>query len=256
MKRLIFAVGLAFAVPVAAAPVDGTWKIDLSSAQLNDRQQISSIVNGVYRCSTCRPAYAIPADGKFHAVANQPGLDALAVRVVDARTVAFEDRKGGRSTGTTTLTVAPDGRTSKMSWKSVGANGKVVTGEGTQVRVAAGPKGSHAMSGTWRNAKIQQVDDAGLTMTMKEAGGMLHVSYPTGESFQARIGGPAVPIKGDLAGTMASVRRTGPNTLVETDLVKGKVVAVTTMTMVNPTTMTFVSEDKRRGGVTRYTAHK
>lgn len=256
MKRLLFALGVACAVPAAAAPVDGTWKIDLSSAKLNTRQQISSIVNGVYRCSTCLPAFSIPADGKFHAVANQPGVDAQSVRVIDARTVSFEDKKGGRSTGSSTLTVAPDGKTSKVSWKSVGANGKVVSGEATQVRVAAGPAGSHAISGTWRAAKVEQVDEAGLTMTMKEAGGMLHVSYPTGESYDARIGGAAVPIKGDLAGAMASVRRTGPMTLVQTDSVKGKVVSVTTMAMVNPTTMTFVSEDRRRGGVTRYTAHK
>ncbi len=143
-----------------------------------------------------------------------------------------------------------------MISEEVGANGKVITTQELRRRVAPGPRGSHAISGSWRDAKIEKVDEAALIITFKETGDVLHMSTATGESYDARIGGPAVPIKGDPDGTMASVRRTNSMTLVETDTVTGKVAGVNTMTIANPTTMKITSEDRQRGGVSSFVAHK
>jgi hypothetical protein len=47
----------------------------------------------------------------------------------------------------------------------------------------------------------------------------------TGQSFDAKFDGPAVPIKGDLGGTTASVKKTDSG-FEETDSRDGKVVGV------------------------------
>ncbi len=80
---------------------------------------------------------------------------------------------------------------------------------------------------------------------------------PTGESYQARIGGPAVPIHGDSAGTMIAVRRLGPATLQETSMRGGKTVSVTTMTLARDgKTMDVVNENKVQGTRMSYKSKK
>ena len=258
MKRqLIALLGLAISTPAMAGPFDGTWKADANSTQLNARLKVQSISNGVYRCSSCIHPFSIPADGKPHAVLlDENGKNVESVSVINARTIVIKDTKGNQLIETSTLTAMPDGKSLRVITKEIGANGKIITTQELRRRVAPGPRGSHAISGSWQDYKIEKVDETALIITLKETGGVLHMSTATGQSYEARIGGPAVPIKGDRGGTMASLRRTAPMTLVETDTVKGKVVAVNTMVIVSPTTMKVASEDRQRGGVDRFVAHK
>ena len=256
IREMMFVLGLAIALPATAGPFDGTWKGDVGLTQLNTRARVWSISNGVYRCASCTPPFSFRADGKPHSVPAGEGVDAQSVRVVDQRTVLFKAVKGGQTIATHTIVVTPDGKSLRVNSQEVGANGKIVTSEKLERRIAAAPKGSHAVSGSWRDAEIKRADDAILTITFKETGGVLHMKQGTGESYDARIGGPAVAVKGDREGTMVSLRRTAPMTIVETDIVKGKVTAVNTMVIVNPTTMKIRSEDKQNGGVELWVAHK
>jgi hypothetical protein len=256
MRHLMLVLGLAIAVPAMAGSFDGTWRADVSQTQLNTPLRIWNISNGVYRCSSCKPSFTVRADGKPHSVPVGEGFDAESVSVVDDRTVLFKEVKGGQTIGTYKLAAMPDGKSLRVTSQELGANGMVVTSQKVERRIAAAPKGSHPASGTWKDAKIERADESILTITMKETDGVLHLKQGTGESYAARIGGPAVPVKGDREGTMVSLRRTAPMTLVETDTVKGKVVGVSTMILVNPTTMKFVGEDKRTGGVEHWVAHK
>ena len=57
------------------------------------------------------------------------------------------------------------------------------------------------------------------------------MSSPTGQSFDAKLDGTATPIKGDLGGTTASVKKTGDNTYEETDTRGGKVISVSDITV-------------------------
>lgn len=255
IKQVMFVLGMAMAVPATAGPFDGTWKANVGSAQLKTSARVWSISNGVYRCASCTPPFSLSADGKPHSLPAGEGADAESVRVVDTRTVLMKMVKGDQTIATHTLVAMPDGKLLRVTSQEVGANGKVVTSQKVERRVAAGPKGSHAASGTWKDAKVERADAAILTITMKETDGVLHVKEGTGESYDARIGGPAVPIKGDREGAMVSLRRTAPMTIVETDTVKGKVVAVTTMVVVNPTTMK-IRADEQNEGVELWVAHK
>jgi hypothetical protein len=91
-------------------------------------------------------------------------------------------------------------------------------------------------------------------VTFNVVGNTLHMTTPTGQSYVAVFGGPAVAIMGDPGGTVASVRKSGPATIVETDRRAGKVVSVTTMTVRPDGKMAFTSIDPLHGTKISYLA--
>lgn len=248
-------IAAALATPAnAASPFDGTWKIDLGTAKLPDKPDVFLLKDGVYECQSCAPAFKVKADGAFHPVTGQPYYDSVAIKVVDPHTVAETDRKGAKTAVTSTSTVSADGQTLSFAFKDMtAASGAVVTGKGTEARVAKGPAGSHALSGSWKMTSLSNFSDNGLALTFKEEAGGLMMSQPTGQSYHASWGGPAVPIKGDAASTMAAVKKIDAHSFQETDTRAGKVVMVITATVAaDGKTMTADIDDRLRGSHASY----
>ena len=256
IKTVLMATAGALATPALAAPIDGTWLVDMKATQYSAKPKMRALASGIYNCSTCAPAFSVPADGKFHAIKGSPYGTEIAVKVIDAKSVAYEYRAKGKPTGSDIGTVSADGKSMVWSSKAIEDNGTVVASEGMDVRLAPGPKGSHAISGSWRTGKANSIDAKALTVSFKDTGTMFHTSQPTGYSSVAPIGGKPVPIIGDSSGTMVSVRRVGPTTYVTTNWLKGKQLSAMTIHVVNSTTISAVNEDKMTGRVTRYTATK
>ena len=218
----------ALASPAMAASIDGTWKIDLKSAKLDRKPDVFMIKDGMYHCGTCKPALDVKADGQWHKVAGHDYYDEAMFEVVDDHTTKEAYKKNGKLVTEGTTTVSGD----KLAYDFTDmSTGKTVNSKGTALRVGKATPGLHAMSGSWRNTSVDSVSEAGMTMTYKTTGDMLWFSMPSGVSFNAKLGGPAVPIKGDNGGTMAAVKMAGPNTLVETDTRGGKTVTVVTSTV-------------------------
>lgn len=254
-KVVLFAFGL-LATPALAAPIDGTWLVDISSAQLSAKPKMRNLAGGVYRCSSCAPAFTVPADGKFHAIKGDPYGTEVSVKPIDASSVAFEYQAKGKPTGSSVGTVSADGKSMTWSSKSMEDNGTVTSSEGSDVRIAPAPKGAHAISGSWRNGKVTAMDAKALTVSFKDDGKMFHSMSPTGNSYDAPIGGKPVPIAGDTTGTLVSVRRAGPTTYMTSNWLNGKQMSATTIRVLNPKEISFSVEDKRTGRVTRYSAAK
>ena len=63
-----------------------------------------------------------------------------------------------------------------------------------------------------------------LTVTYTQTAEGLKMSSPTGQSYDAKFDGKAVPIVGDTANTMASIKRIDARTIEETDTRDGKIV--------------------------------
>lgn len=220
---------LAAAAP-APSPFDGTWKTDMSSIKFPTRPRVMLVKDGVFTCSSCVPAYSLKADGAFHPVAGHPENDEMSVKVMDARTVEEVDRKGGRTVGTAKIVLASDGRTATVRWTDTTNPGAPkASGESVNTRVAPAPAGAHPLSGGWLAVKAQGSDTA-ITQTIKLEGDRLTMTTPTGQSYVARIDGPAAPFKGDPTVTTVSVKRTGPLELVETDFYDGKPISEMRMT--------------------------
>lgn len=259
MKTLLCAGLLALVCPLSAlaqSAFDGTWKIDTGQVQLPKKPDVIVLQNGRYECKTCAPAIDIKADGQDQAVTGHPYFDSMSIQVVDEHTVKETQKKNGKVVGTSTTTIAPDGKSGHFEFTdSSNTNADPVTGKGDLKQVAKGPAGSHAISGSWLTTDLSNFSDNGLLFTYKMADGQLSMTTPTGQSYQAKTDGSEVPYKGDPGITSVAVKQMGKNTLVETDKRNGKVIAIIHST-VEPDgkTMKVTFDDKLRGQAVSYVA--
>jgi hypothetical protein len=244
------------ATPAATADaIAGTWKADLASAEFEDQPDVYLLKDGQYSCSTCNPPLTVAADGKFHAVADRPYYDSMAVTVVDDRTVKFERKKGDRDVGSSTWQLSPDGNTLNVEFVDKSA-ATPVTGKGTSTRVAAAPAGAHPTSGTWKANRLASLSDEGLTFSYAVDGDTITNKSGDGTGFEAKIGGPDVPVEGDESGLTVAVTRGADGSLVETYKRAGKVVGVATLSVGADGKLSGVYENKVQNSTTRYTASK
>ncbi|MEO8175396.1 MAG: hypothetical protein ABI626_01900 [Sphingomicrobium sp.] len=235
--------------------IAGNWKADLASAKFEASPDVYLLKDGQYVCSSCKPPMTTPADGKFHAVADRPYYDSLAVTVVDPNTVKFERKKGDRDVGSSTWQVSSDGKTLNAEFVDKTA-ATPVTGKGTSTRVAAGPAGSHAVSGTWKANVLNSLSDEGLAFTYEVDGDTIRNKAGDGTGYEAKIGGPDVAVTGDQSGLMVAVTKPSDNTYLETFKRAGKVVGAATTTVGADGKLSTVYENKLQGSTTRYTASK
>ena len=242
--------------PAAAADAfEGNWKADLASAEFEDQPDVYLLKDGQYNCSSCNPPLTVAADGEFHAVADRPYFDSMKVTVADDQTVKFERRKGDREVGTSTWQVSPDGKTLNAEFVDKTA-ATPVTGKGTSTRVAAAPAGAHAVSGSWKANRLDTLSEEALTSSFDIEGDTIRYKSGEGLSYEAKVGGPDVPVQGDPSGLVVAVTQPSSNTIVETYKRDGKVVGVATLTIGTDGRMSGVYENKMAGSTTRWTASK
>jgi len=212
----IIAAALASSAPAGAvSPVSGTWVAELGSQQglPSDRYVVK---DGIYSCESCQPRRRYPADGRPHAVAGAPGTSE-SVAIVDGAAISTRIVQPDLDR-TTRMRVARDGRTA--TYVSIdrrrGISGPLRT-EYLARRVAPGPTGSHAVSGTWQGVRYVSVPVRLRTTILTERGDALSYWSGSGYSYTARYGGPFVPIEGPYDGGISvSVRKDGPYRVVET----------------------------------------
>jgi hypothetical protein len=240
-----------------AGAIDGTWKADLASVQIEQKPDQLLLQNGQFSCATCTPPLTVAADGAMHAVTGRPYADQISVKVDDDHNVTRTAQKGGKTTGQTKYSVSADGKTLTISFTdSSVANAKPVTGSYTETRVGDAPAGAHAISGSWKLDKYNNVSEEGLTVTFRTDGDMLHMSSPSGTSYDAKLDGTDAPIKGDVGGTTVSVKKLADGSYEETAKRGGKIVSVFTFNVGADGKMHAVSEDKLAGSTVRYTADR
>lgn len=237
MKRLSFFVVLsALLVPTLAAAqsaFDGTWKIDMNKVDFPKKPDVFLLQNGMYACKTCTPPYEIKADGSDQAVSGHPYFDTVAIKVVNDHAIDETDKKGGKVVATSTSTVSSDGNTVmfEFSDSSNTNGGPPVTGKGEATRVAKGPAGSNAISGSWRTTKMEGLSDNAIVWAYKVSGDEITMTSQTGQSYTAKLNGTDAPMKGDPGVSSVSVKMIGKDTLEETDKRSGKVISVFKMTV-------------------------
>jgi hypothetical protein len=234
----------------AATGIDGTWKADLATVQIDAKPDQYMLKDGKFSCPTCTPPLEVAADGAFHAVTGRPYADAISVKVDDDHNVTEVSKKGDKEAGQTKYKVSDDGKTLTIDFKDE-TGAKTVDGSLTKTRVGDAPAGAHAISGSWKTDKYDNVSDEGTTVTYKLDGDTLHMTTPTGQSYDAKVGGPDVAVNGDLGKTMAAVTKTGDNTYREIDKRDGKVISTTDMTL-DGDTMHVVNKDERNGSTMKY----
>jgi len=240
------------------SPFDGTWKGDLGSAKFPEKPDVYVLKDGTYTCKTCAPPITVKADGTDQKVTGHPYLDMMNIKVVDGKTIEETDKKGGKVVATSKTWVSADGNTLLFEFSDSSATtGAPVTGKGSETRVAKGPEGSHAISGSWKMAKMESLSDNGLTLTYKTEGDAITMTTPNGQSFTAKMDGTEAPYKGDPGITSVSIKKLGPNSMEETDKRDGKVITVAKITVsADGKTIKFAVDDKLHGTHSEFGATK
>lgn len=264
MDRLaLISAALVLAAPaaaMAASPFDGTWKTDPKTITTSGKPMVDVLKDGYFACSSCVPAYRVKADGTPQPLpAETTYVNRVTVTVVDPRTIRAVGSEGDKRMGVQTFTVSPDGKALTIKFDMAPIHPGAPPAEATTVytRVAAGPPGSHAASGTWRRTAVTALSDSNATMTLKVDGPTVVYTSAAGTSYHAVSGGKPVPMRGDPTGLMASVEKVGDHKVVETDWRKGKKVEVDTYTVApDGKTMSVVEHFLDTGRVTTSTANK
>jgi hypothetical protein len=260
-KLLVFGFLLVLLLPAVAAAqnaFDGTWKIDMKTAQMPTKPDVYLLQDGMYHCKNCVPPIDVKADGTDQKVTGHPYYDTISVKVVDDHTTMETEKKDGKVVATSKNTVSADGKTAMFEFSdSTATNADPVTGKFEEVRVAKGPAGSHAISGSWRASKVENVSDNGLMFTYKVAGDMLTMTTPTGQSYNAKLDGTDTPYKGDPGTTSVSVKRINKSTIEESDKRDGKVINVSRITVISGgKSMKIAVDDKLHGTTSQFEAAK
>lgn len=262
MRRFLLAAALGstafIASPIlAASPIDGTWKAEVSSAKLSTKPDVWSIKDGIYDCTSCTPPYKIAADGSMQPVAGREYWDAAAITVIDANTLSMTRYRAAAAIGTTKLTLSPDGQMlTYVGTSSDNAKGMTTTSTSMAKRVGPAPAGAHAASGSWQAVNDgAQIAEENLILTLAMKGRAVTMTLGTGEHYTATIGGPKVPFVGDKAGAMVAITAAGKG-FTETDYVKGKAIGSYRYVPVNATTMTFTAINLRANTTDEYTLKK
>lgn len=262
MRKLLF-LGLLTslltpALVIGQSAFDGTWKLNLNKAELPKKPDSYVLQGGMYHCKTCVPPIDVKADGQDQKVTGHPYYDTASIRIVDDRTIEETYKKDGKTVITSKTTVSPDDKTLSFEFSDSSAtNADPVTGKGEAMRVGKGPAGSHAISGSWRTTKMENMSDNGLTVSFKVENDSLSMTNLTGQSYTAKLDGTEAPYKGDPGTTSVSVKRIDKNTIEETDKREGKVIAVLRLTVSSDgKSMTAEVNDKLQGTTSRFVAEK
>ena len=143
------------AVSSAQSPFDGTWKVDLNSTRLPEIPNVIVLQNGTFVCSSCNPDVNIKADGTDQSLQGNNAFDTMAIRILNDTSFERTNKKNEKIVSVAKNIVSKDGRTRTVDFTQYPAASKEpVIGRNMFIRVAAGPAGSHALSGSWRTQKV------------------------------------------------------------------------------------------------------
>lgn len=213
----------------AASAFDGTWKFSADHIQLPTKPVVYLLQDGQFSCKTCMASQAIKADGSEQKISGSASFDSGAVTVVDANTVTGVWKLKGKTVATRKVVVAADGKSLvDESTSLVGAAPQ--TFKEKMTRIAAGPPGSHAISGTWHEAKLLSSSGPGDLVTYAMGADGFTMSS-NGQGYSAKFDDKQYPVKGDPANTMVSLKKVSDTEVIETDSQGGKAVETEDMTI-------------------------
>jgi hypothetical protein len=246
------------AMALAQSPFDGVWELDISASPPPTTHYDYLLNSGTFRCASCDPPFEIPADGRDHALTGDPCIETASVTVADAYTLEEIDKRNGKTVGTMRLSVSPDRTTAIQDWtENCNEKGDIVSGKDELTRIADGPQGSHAVSGSWKLSKRLSRSTNAQVITLRLTDEAFTFADPAGQKYTARLDGTEAKFEGGVSQVLVSVKRTARDTVEETDKRDGTIVR-TTRFVVSPDgkTLTVSMADAATGTSTVFVARK
>jgi hypothetical protein len=232
MTFVFFPLALIAAQPVAAtSPFTGAWMLDQASMNAPPEITTLSLRDGVFSRGDPSSGFSVKADGRVHRIARGGYVDAVSITLLGPRRVREVDRLGGKVIYTVTYDLSVDGRTLRARVVDFGKpDGKPIPTTIVRVRVGRAAAGGSRLSGRWQTVGVATTRGH-RTDTFRLAGGRFSVMGPGGYGYEAVIGGPPVPVRGDLATAQSAVTMPDDHVIVEHNFVDGVPTYTKTMTL-------------------------
>ena len=240
----------------AESPFDGTWIWDASATELPARPDVYRLQGGRFRCVSCPRPYELVADGKAYPVAGQSSFDAAAVTVDGPRRVRLTTTRSGKPATQISFTLSPD-RNGLSTDVTDFSSGTAVTSRILSTRVATAAPAAHALSGSWRQTRLEAALESATTVSLKVT--QSHVSFrdPSGFAYDAEFDGRDYPVTGVAPGRTASVRRISDNSFEETQRQDGNIVSIITLTVApDGKSAAYLFQDLVEGATTKGTLNR
>jgi hypothetical protein len=254
MLRLVLALLLLGGVSAGQSPFDGSWVNEMGE-RLPEGSVSYSLTEETFRCSCAIGGLEIRPDGSDHKTPETAYWDTLNVQAVDAHTVLLVAKKAGRTMFTEVDSVSQDGNTLTQMVKDT-TEAATVTIETQNRRLAAGPAGSHTISGAWKAFKSSRSLNGSLikyTCTKDS----FSAETPLGERYTAKFDGQFYPVEDDPSHTMVSAKLLDARTMELTSKRNGKVVSVSRLSVApDGNSIHVVFENKGSGGKTAFDFEK
>ena len=254
MLRLLFVLLLFGGVSVGQSPFDGSWAKKVGE-RLPDGPLSYSLTDETLRCSCAIGGIEIKPDGYDHKTSETAYWDTLNVQAVDAHTFVLIAKKVGRTMFTEIDSVSQDGNTLTQMVKDT-TEEATVTIETQSRRLAAGPAGSHAISGTWKAFKASRSLNGSLikyTCTKDS----FSAETPLGERYTAKFDGNFYPVEDDPGHTMVSAKLLDARTVELTSKRDGKIVSISRLSVApDGNSIHAIFENRESGGKTAFDFEK
>jgi hypothetical protein len=246
MKKMLFLLSLVPAIAFATTPFDGTWKLKLDSMQFSGKPSEDVIISGSYTCKSCVPPFTIKADGKDQPTPVHNTRDHMSVKVVNATTVEYTQKVGGKVIGTSTDTVSADGKRLTSAFTDYSGE-KPVKGTATAKRVGPAPPGAHAVSGAWMQDSYPEITESARITVIESSGSGIKWTW-NGLITDAKFDGKQYAVQNDPQQTLVTLKKINDRQFEERGTSEGKVQYVTMWTVAaDGKTITQVSEDLPHG---------
>jgi len=257
MQKMLLALLLTSTPVLAQAAFNGTWRLNLSNAQVGVTRNYL-LQDGLFGCAACDPPIkGFKADGQPHQANGAPYYDSLTVRVIDDRTVETTSTKNGKRVDYSKYTVAEDNGSVVRDETFTAETGQQNHEVDLWRRTADGPTGAHKISGTWQPEKILSASDSLRDFSYTVTGDAISMRDHQGGAYDAKFDGKDYPCKGDPGTTSVSLKKIDDNTIEETDKREGEVLYISRMTVeADGKTMRIAIQDKLHDSTLTFTATK
>jgi hypothetical protein len=246
MKKMTLLTLLIPASALAASPFDGTWKVDLDSIQVSGKANVEEIKDGMYTCSSCVPSFTVKADGRDQPTPVHNTRDHIAVKVVSPTTVEYTEKKDGKITSVSRLTVSGDGNEITQVFTGYTTD-KPFKGKFTEKRVKPAAAGAHAVSGAWMQDTMPEISEAAKLIVLQSTDNGLKMTW-YGRVTDAKFDGKEYATQNDPDHTLVTLKKLGDRQFEERDKREGEIFDIVMWTVsADGKKITSVDEDPRHG---------
>lgn len=237
------------ATPIS--PFDGAWLMDLDASNDASEPTIISLRRGLFTRGDSSSPVTVKADGRFHRISGGSYVDEIAVTVKDRSHINEINRFRGRIVYSLSYTASADGNTmiNKVVDYSKPDHKPVITQIIYRRKDGQGASNS-LVSGRWSAVRIE-TPTTHLTSIFKVSAGRLSSSEVGGSGFDAIIGGPPVPIRGDAETGRVAITMPDDRTIIEHMSINGTPTVTVTMVLL-PGDRTIKVTGRRTGATTDF----